>query len=72
MAPVQILVGIFTVHKQVVNVVTRLKVKHTLEALQQGAWAYRHVLVKLRNTHSWVKSSWRGWGVGGAEKKIGA
>jgi hypothetical protein len=35
MAPIQILVGIFTVNKQVVNLVTRLRVKQNLKALQQ-------------------------------------
>jgi hypothetical protein len=36
MVAIQILVGIFTVNKQVVDVVTRLKVKHNVEALLQG------------------------------------
>ena len=63
MAPIQILVGIFTVNKQVVDIVTRLEVKHNVEALQQGVRSYCHLLVKLRNTHSGMKSSWRGWGM---------
>jgi hypothetical protein len=37
MAPVKILVGICTIHKHVVNVVSRLETKHAVEALQQGA-----------------------------------
>jgi hypothetical protein len=52
----------------VVNLVTRLRVKQNLKALQQVVWTYCHVLVKVRNKLSGMKCSWRG--VGGAEKNV--
>jgi len=72
MVPIKILVGPFTVNRQVVNVVTRLNVKLKLEALQQGVWPYSHVLVELRNTHSGMKSSWMGGGGGVLRRTSGA